>query len=93
MLQLKGFRGGSKDAVLRHHGFVLVERPRKGYSVYQRKGWAGGIDVAGHGTGAMWYHRTGEPAQPGYAPPNHSFGRTAQDLHLHLMAFAQRTGV
>ena len=84
MFPLNGFRGGSKEKVLKHFGYTATEKPRAGYTVYVKSGCAGTIDVVGHGAGAMWYHRAESPAQP-----NHSFGRTARELYAHLGTFGR----
>lgn len=83
--QLEGWRGGSKDKVLRHFGFSVLRKHRHGYTVYSKRGVQGTIDVVGSGRGAMWYHKTGEPAKNSWtAAPIFSFGSTARDLYDYL---------
>lgn len=77
-----------KADVLKSHGYKLVEQPRRYYNVWRKPGCPGSVDVSGYGRGAMWYHRTGEPAKDQWsAKPIHSYGRKAIDLDKHLKEF------
>lgn len=78
----------NKAGVLKEHGYTFSHRTRPGYSVYKKPGEKSHVAVTGTGKGAMWYHKTGEPAKNDWtASPNHSFGRTAEQLHTHLSHF------